>query len=463
MLYKFFNYGQSTMKNAFLSPLLLSLLLLSACGSDDDGDDTFADSYLQFYNGSANSAATLMAEVDGNTLGTATYGDASSLITAESGEVELEFFRIDADDQEVTLEEMTVDLSDGEKVLIILSGDYESPAFTEHRYTRESLEDHFRLFATSVISESGSYDLYMSEAGEPFSAANPLGTITYEQFDELTYWDPDSDSEDFNEGEYILYLTEPGASEPFFESATISFAYDTEYVLVLRTTTGAIQDNVVVDLIINSSAVANYSDEDATAQYRVYNSLDDIEPVSLSLSGNEATSDDSTLSANTLSEFNEVEFGDYRLTATLGDEGFNNRLVTLNQGESKAVILYRDQEDKLNSISFEESSLPQVFDHQLQIANLVPDYFDIDFYFVRKDETIESAEYQIAGLDYEESRSITLPSDFYELIAVFDDSNDTQVLLDRTELIGINEEVNYIITVEKTDDSATGFKISILY
>ena len=288
------------MKNFLLPTLLLSIMLLSACGSSsDDEEEVFADAYLQFYNGSANSAATIMAEVDGNTLGSATYGDASGLITAESGEVELEFFRIDADDQEVTLEEVTVDLSDGEKVLMILSGDYENPSFIEHRYIREELEDHFRLFATSVISGSVSYDLYMSAAGEPFSAANLLGTVVYEQFDELTYWDPDTDSDDFDEGEYVLYLTEPGSNEPFFESATISFAYDTEYVLALRTTSGAIQNNVVIDLIINSSAVANYADEDATAQYRIYNSLDDSEPISLSLAGNEGTNYDTTLNANT--------------------------------------------------------------------------------------------------------------------------------------------------------------------
>lgn len=203
-------------------------------------------------------------------------------------------------------------------------------------------------------------------------------------------------------------------------------------------------------------------DEDATAQYRIYNSLDDDQNVKLSLAGNIGTSLDTELSANTLSAFNEVEFGDYRLTAIIDDEGFNNRLLTLNQGESKAVILYRDEENKVNSISFKESNLPQVFDHQLEIVNLVPDYFDIDFYFVRQDETIESAEYLVSGLDFEESRSIILPSDFYEMIAVFDGSNNTQILLDRTELLGINEEVNYIITVEKTDDSATGFKISIL-
>ena len=83
-----------------------------------------------------------------------------------------------------------------------------------------------------------------------------------------------------DKGEYILYLTEPGLNEPFYESTTNSFAFDTEYVLALRTTTGAIQDNIVVNIIINSPAVANYADKDATAQYRVYNSLDDAESVS---------------------------------------------------------------------------------------------------------------------------------------------------------------------------------------
>jgi hypothetical protein len=178
-----------------------------------------------------------------------------------------------------------VDLSDSEKVLMILSGDYENPSFREHRYEREDLEGHYRLFATSAISGPGTYDLYMSAAGEPYSAANLLGTINYEQFDELTYWDPDTDSDDFDEGEYTPYLTEPGSNEPFFETATTSAAFDTEYVLALRTTTGLIQGNVVVDIIINSSAVANYEDEDATAQYRVYNSLDDSESVSLTLGG----------------------------------------------------------------------------------------------------------------------------------------------------------------------------------
>jgi hypothetical protein len=88
------------MKNLLLPTLSISMFQLSACSSSsDDEEEVFVDAYLQSYNGSANSAATLMAEVDGNKLGKATYGDASSLIILENGEVELEFYRIDADAQ----------------------------------------------------------------------------------------------------------------------------------------------------------------------------------------------------------------------------------------------------------------------------------------------------------------------------------------------------------------------------
>lgn len=81
--------------------------------------------------------------------------------------------------------------------------------------------------------------------------------------------------------------------------------------MALRTSSGAIQDNVVKDLIINSLAVAYFTDEDATEQYRIYNSPDVLDSVSLSLAGNEGPTDDTILIANTLSDFSEVEFGDY--------------------------------------------------------------------------------------------------------------------------------------------------------
>ena len=191
-----------------------------------------------------------------------------------------------------------------------------------------------------------------------------------------------------------------------------------------------------------------------------------VSTIAISFDGNVEESDTVTLQANTLSEFNATNYGDYRLSASTSEDAsvaFNNRLVTLNQGESKAIVIYQDSDNKLTSLSFTESILPQVYDHQVQVANLVSDFFDVDFYFVRKDETIETAEYRVLGLDYAQTGRITLPSDYYELIAVYDDNNDTQVLLDRTTLLGVNEETNYIITIEKDVNSATGYVISLLH
>lgn len=446
---------------------VLMALGLTACGgSDDDNSGTFPDAYLQFYNGSDNSALTSMREADGGGFGSASYGDSTSLFNVDGGDLDLEFFRTDSDDQELIIQELTVNMQDGRKTLVMMSGDFANPTFTPHQFEREELEDHFRLFAIALVSDQSSYDLYMSDAGAPFEAANLLGTINYEGFQELTYWDGDDDSDDFDEGDYTVYLTAPGSSEVIFESPTVDFAFATEYVMVIRGTTGAVEGDVQVDLVLNSSSVTSLADTDATAQFRIYNSLNGDATMDVTLDGNDDNGTSLNIASNTITDFTEVEFGDYRLSATSSADAnltFNNRLVTLNQGESKAIVLYQEEDGDLTSLSFSESTLPQEFDKEVFAVNLVPDFADVDLYFVRNDETIESARFLISSIDFGESKSLTLPSDFYELVAVFDDNEDTQVLLDRTAITGINEDQNYIISIELDESSPTGYKIQLLF
>ena len=453
--------------NKYLIARLVSMSLivgLTGCGSSSDSDTQYTESYLQFYNGSASSALTYMRDDDGTELGSVSFADATSLYSLESGEMNLEFYRIDADDKEIVIANKTVNLADGDKTLIILSGDYEEAELSEQQFDREELDDHFRLFAVNLSLENSSYDLYMSKAGEPFEAASLLGNMVFNNFEELTFWAGDSDSDDFDQGDYTLYLTHAGEQTVIFESATIGFDYATEYVLAIRDTGGVISGELEIDLILNSSIVTHYADDDASSQFRIYNSIND-EGVYASLEGNDEHSFSAELAANGMTEFEKIEYGDYRLSSnqlTSTEQSFNNRLVTLNQGASKAIVIYTDEDGTLTSMSFDESSLPQIYDKQLQAVNLVSDFIDLDLYFVRKGETIESAEYRITSIDFGENRSITIPSDYYELIAVYDNSDDTQVLLDRTELLGLTEEENYIITVEPDAESSTGYKISLL-
>lgn len=443
----------------------IALFGLSACGSSDSSNSDYSYAYVQFYNASPNGANVEMREIDGDSFGSAQFGDTTSLFSMEDGDIELEFIRTDSDDQEVYIDELTVNLRNGYKTIVVMSGDFNSPIFTTYSFERETLEDHFRLFALSVTAGESSYDFYMSESGDPFEAAHFLGTISTGNAAELEYWDTDEDSDDFDEGEYTIYLTQPGSEEVIFESQTVNFPYSTEYLLTLRDVSGAIQNGLVVDTILNSSTVTALTDVEADSQYRIYNSTEIDTELNVTFGGNTDEEDVSfTLAAGEISEFSAIRYGDYRVTVSdpsSSSVALTNKLITLNQGESKAILIY-SVDNKLGAATFLESSLPQAYDKTVNFINLVSDYDDVDFYLVRNDETIDTAEYDLQNLEFAESASRVLPSDYYEVIAVYEDDNDEQILLDRTSLFGFTEEKNYIVTVEPANTS-TGYEIKILY
>lgn len=453
----------------WLTQLCLSIVgisILSGCSSDsDDSSSDYTYAYLQFYNASPNGANVEMREVDGDSFGSSQFGDTTSMITMDSGEVELEFIRTDGDDQEVEVETLTITLREGYKTIIVMSGDFDAPVFTEYSYERETLEDHFRLFSLAVTIDSTSYDFYLSDAGDPFESANYLGTVTTGHMVEFEYWNQDDDSSDFDEGEYTLYLTEPGSTDVIFESQTLNFIYATEYLLTIRDVSGAIQEGTIVDTILNSSTVTAITDVEADSQYRIYNSTELASSLEVTFGGNDDETDVTfSLASGELSDFTAIRYGDYRVTVASTEDSvsdLNNKLITLNQGESKAILVYED-EGELGAVTFVESGLPQAYDKTVNFVNLVTDFDDVDFYLVRNDETIDTAEYEVQNVEFGETNIEVLPSDYYEIIAVYEDENDELVLLDRTSLFGFNEEQNYIVTVEPAD-TPTGYEINILY
>mmetsp|Transcript_5137 Transcript_5137/g.6705 ORF Transcript_5137/g.6705 Transcript_5137/m.6705 type:complete len:115 (+) Transcript_5137:964-1308(+) len=90
---------------------------LTACSSSDDDNQQFSNAaYVQFYNGSSNSAQTIMRGTEETqVLGGASYGDSTSLFSTEGGFTEIEFYRTDSDDEEVIIETREIDLPTGQK------------------------------------------------------------------------------------------------------------------------------------------------------------------------------------------------------------------------------------------------------------------------------------------------------------------------------------------------------------
>ena len=84
---------------------LIALLGLTACGGSGSSSSDYSYAYIQFYNASPNGANVEMREVDGDSFGSAQFGDTTSMYSMDDGELELEFIRTDSDDQEVFIDE----------------------------------------------------------------------------------------------------------------------------------------------------------------------------------------------------------------------------------------------------------------------------------------------------------------------------------------------------------------------
>lgn len=444
-----------------LSAISTFALLLSGCGgSSDSSSDTYPSAYLQFYNVSPNSPEVELV-VDDDTISTSAYGDVTALysLDAESYEVELVWF--DSDGQEQPISEMELQLDSSYKTLLLLGGDFDAPDITEFSFLRSELEEELYLYAMMGAADLGNYDLYMAEAGVPFVDAHFIGNLNYLQPQQMAFWAPEEDQHAWPTDDYKIFLSDPDTGEMLFESQEIAFSYESDYLLSVRKSSGANNNNLVVDIILNSTNITAEQDVDASAQYRVYSALQ--ESVELTVGVSDSEQQFSTrVGGRELSEYTSVQFGDYQVSAESQGEqySFDGRLMTLNQGDSRTLLMFEDPDVGLTSLTVEDSNLPQSFEHQMAVANLLPEFDNLDVYFVRDDETKDSADHFMTGLDYAESKTITVPNDYYSIVVVYEDNLGIESLLYRSELINFNEDAVFLVTVEP-EVSTGGYRVNV--
>ncbi|XOV80518.1 MAG: DUF4397 domain-containing protein [Aestuariibacter sp.] len=447
---------------AFLSAIS-GLTLFGCGGSSSSASDDYPESYLQFYNGSPNSPSVQMYAED-EWLGTSSFGDATTLFSLDSGDTDIELYWEDADGQDTLIDTETLNLRDGHKTMLFVSGDFAAPDVTSLQFERSSLDDEFYLYTGSLIADS-SYDLYISEEGATFEQAQFISNLNYLDFEQARYWDADDDEFAFPEDEYVIYLTQPGSDTVLFESQSINFAYASDYTLVVRTTTGANENNLVADIILNSTNITANQDVNATSQVRVYSALAAEQTLDIELTASEEQTVSLQISGGEMSGYQTVTFGDYQVTGSITGESqrnFDNRLLTLNQGISKTLVVFQDDEQQLTSIEMVDSTLPQSFEHEINVANLLSEFNDVDIYFVRNDETKDTAQYKMTGLDYAESRSIVLPNDYYSIVAVYEDALGIESLLYRSEIIDFTQDDIMMLSVEKNLDQGSGYLVRVI-
>ncbi len=442
--------------------LAISSLTLTACGgsSDSKSSDTYPDSYIQFYNGSANSANTTLqlieADNDEISVGSATFADATSLVTMEAGNYGLELNWTPASGETATVRTDKVTLADGEKTFLTMLGDFTNPELLTFKFKRDdTLDDKFKVAMLDLVNNTNSYDLYISEDDQAFSDAKLVNTASYKGLTQF---------QTYATGSYIFYVTKGGDKTVLFKSDAVTLSYETEYLLVLRSATGpSASTKLALDLVGNTTAVTTLEDVTSNAQFRVYNSMNATGTGSVFLGDLTATPAIAKLPIDTLSAYTEVVAGDYRvsLTDSKGALVMRNGLMTLSQGAVKSVVFYLDANAKAAAITVTDSKTPQVYDFVFNAVNTIPDYDQVSLYFVKPGYTMENTPYYVTTLNYASQTSVTLPAGEYTMFVVHKDNNNNKILLAQTELTKLVSGSNYLLVAEKEDSTLSGFKLTL--
>lgn len=436
-----------------------SLMMLTGCGSSssDDTSATYTSSYIQLYNGSANSTSTrlLLTDSDDSTVlaGTAAYTDATSLVTYTPDTYDISLSRLNSDGDDISMLDSSITLRQSYKHLLFLTGDYSNPELLKLEFLRDdSLTDSFKLYVVSLLPDDSAYDVYLSTSDTGFDDATLAATLNYSQISSVL---------EFDSGNYIVYITAAGSRDILFQSSKYNFEYLTEYVLVPRIASGPLAGNIAVDVINNTTTVGNLTDLTAQAQFRLYNSIDSIGNSDIYLNDSITFT---SLAADSLSDYVELAAKDYRLSAS-DEQGvfyLNSALMTLNQGQSKAVVLYQNASANTAAVVVEESNAPQIYDFDVNVVNTITSYSSLSVYFVPPNETIDTAEYYITSLNSGAQKEINVPDGEYTVFLLYTDSNKNQTLLAESEVQQFVAGSNYLLIAEPDNSSNSGYKLSVL-
>lgn len=193
------------MRTFFTVSALGSVIMLTGCGdsSSEETSATYTSSYIQLYNGSANSTSTrlLLTDSDDSTVlaGTAAYTDATSLVSYTPASYDISLSRLNSDGDDISMLDSSITLRQSYKHLLFLTGDYNNPELLTLQFLRDdSLTDSFKLYVVSLLPDASSYDVYLSTSDTGFDDATLTATLNYSQISPVM---------EFERGNYIIYIT----------------------------------------------------------------------------------------------------------------------------------------------------------------------------------------------------------------------------------------------------------------
>jgi len=491
------------MKSIKKMAMLLFLFTLAACGGSSDDSDP---GYVKFYNNSKNAPAVYVTidqdlesdDDDDEDNFEITFSGVEYTKSQTNYEIDTEtyFYEMgwqdedanDRDDLELIIEGQ-IEVTTDNIQLLVLTGDVTSAQV--ETYSIELLDDEedededlFNLRVLNLHPDSVGVDVYMSESDETFNEAILVGQYNYKQL---------SDNQKFDQDEYVFYITTAGSTEVLFTSDDIDYSFPSQYVMIVRENTGSGTSPYALDKMSNSSII-EYLDTESEAQFRAYNAIKEHElipnytgAIDIYINGVDDEAEIATLARGNYSATHIQEKGDYSLDLLIPSTSeplLSNHLLSLAESTNKTVFFYLNEEDvdhdgdgdvdedgdgivdeieiEVHSLIVDNSTRESIYDHQITMINLVDsdDFNVVEFYYVRSDETIETALYN-RNAAYTQPESINLQNNTYQVFAVAE-VDSSEIILSSFELILDEESEELFLIIEDDVNEPTGYRIEMI-
>ncbi|MGE6451388.1 DUF4397 domain-containing protein [Shewanella baltica] len=441
----------------------VACLAVTACGSDsnnEDGTDQNA-TYVQFYNASAGSTATALKVAD-KTYESVIYGDTMPRFTSTAGVSAIEVMAKDASDKDISIYKEDIDLKVATDHFFVLHGDFASPALLNINYSRTELDKQnaeadkskMQLLIAHTATDAPAYDAYIAKADKGFADAVMLGSVSYGEV---------STPQILDTGDYKIYLTAAGTTNISYTTASINFKTKVPYKLILRESFGASAAKISLDSVDSTTNVRNHVALESSVDFRVFNGLAthnvDVKVVS---SKQEALF--SNVAPFGVTAYQGAEFNDFGVSVF--DHGTQNKLldnvlITLNQDDIKTIFIYEqatEQGSQVKAMEMKQTQTPSPYSFKFDIVSFA-DKSNLTVYFLKANDTIETAVNKITAVNPASPQSVTVPAGEYS-IKVIAVENGTKTVVYASDLMDFSNEDNVTMVLNK--DPATSFGYNLI-
>jgi len=389
------------------------------------------------------------------------YADAMPRFTSTTGVSVVEVMGKDASNKDISIYKENIDLKTATDHFFVLHGDFASPSLLNINYSRTELDKQnaeadkskMQLLIAHTATNAPAYDVYIAKADKGFADAVMLGSVSYGEV---------STPQILDTGDYKVYLAPAGTTNVSYTTASINFKTKVPYKLILRESFGASAAKISLDSVDSTTNVRNHVALESSVDFRVFNGLA-THNVDDKVVSNKQEALFSNVAPFGVTAYQGAEFNDFGVSVfdhTSQAKLLDNVLITLNQDDIKTIFIYEqttDQGSQVKAMEMKQTQTPSPYSFKFDIVSFA-DKSNLTLYFLKANDTIETASYKISAVNPTAPQSLVVPKGEYS-IKVIAVENGTKTVVYASEMMDFNNEDNVTMVLNKDASTSFGYNL----